>query len=220
MVVDTGGTRTVLPEYGISFRAFGPHTLDGAARDGFVFKKGSAAQSIPWSSILRITMQDNNAATVELRDGRSISPVTPRHGTVVGTDEFGFGFALALSDVEIISIAVEANVPEWDALLRDIPDLVRRKSQGGWAASVTLDPQQDKVLVTIHNYLDDELQGSRMFEMPGPSEFRVEEAAYGSGWLVVIHAKSCSTNLGTYDRQTAYALAKALTRLNTLSSRR
>ena len=210
--------QTLLTEYGIYYRPtfYSSATLGGAAREGFILEKGSATQTVPWSSIRQIDLHDKDAATVELQDGRSIGPVKPRSGTVVGTDEFGFDFTLDLSQVETISLAVETGVPEWDALLRDIPEMARKTGSGD---SVTLHPQQDKILVTVERHVDDELQYSDTFEVPGRSDFRVEEG-WGGSWQVAIRAKNCACDLGPYDRQTATSLAKALTRLNTLSSRR
>ena len=216
-VVDSAGTRTLLPEFGIVYNPFADKRLNNAARDGLILERGSATQTLPWGSISRIVIRGEDAASVELRVGRSIGPVIPRSGLLVGTDELGFDFSLSLSHVETINLAMETGVPEWEALLRDIPELVRKKSPGGWTAAVALVPQQHGVLVTLDSFLDGQRHSSQMFELPGPYDFCAVKD--GSRCFVAVHAKE-NYNLGPYDCETGTSLAKALTRLNVLSSKR
>jgi hypothetical protein len=218
-VVDSAGARTLLKEYGIVYRPFGGNTMSNAFTEGFILEKGTAAQTIPWSSIRRIVVQGKDSATVELRDGRSMGPVKPRSGYLVGTDDFGFEFSVSLADAETISFVMEADGSEWNALLRDIPELVRKTtSPGGYQATFKLVPQEHGVLVTLDHYFDGELKASQTFEMPGQYDFRASRSDWG-GWNVAVHAKEYY-NLNGYEAETATSLAKALTRLNELSSKR
>jgi hypothetical protein len=217
-VVDSAGASTKLSEYGIVYRPFASNTLSEAFREGLILEKGAATQTIPWGSIRRVVMQDKDSATVELRDGRSMGPVKPRSGYMVGTDEFGFDFGLSLADAATITLMVETGVAEWEALLRDIPELARKTMQPAvQQVSFRFLPQEHGVLVTLDTATDGKPVGSQTFELPGPYRFTLERGFVGS--LVAVHAKEY-WNLGPYDEKKAASLAELLTRLNDLASTR
>ncbi len=215
-VIDSTGVRTDLREFGIVYVEWGGGGLEHAFREGLILERGMAHQTIPWDSIRRVTF-GTQGATVELRGGQSIGPVKPRTGRLVGRDELGLDCGLALSHIDTISVVPDAGVPELEALLRDLPELVRRSPPGGWTATATLVLQQHSVVVTLASFFDGAPRGSQTFEMPGPCRF--EATRSGAVSFVAVHAKE-HWNLGPYDPETARVLARAFTRLNHLAARR
>jgi hypothetical protein len=214
LIKDSTDTETKLTEFGIVYNPYAKNTLDNAVKDSLIVERGKAGQNILWNLIEYVVVQGKDTSSIRLRGGKSLDNIKLRAGTLVGKDDLGFDFALQFNDWRTITPLRDTSLPEREALIRDIPILVKRTlPNSSYTYNFKLEPDKEGILVTLDVFFQNKLEtnGNQTFRMPDRHVF------LASGDSVRITIMSIGLiNLGLYDVGTAYTLAQALNRLNTL----
>jgi len=209
LVTKTDGEEVNLPEFGIGWDNMGR-----AVRDFFKIERGGGSMNIPWNRIDSVMIKKWDDILLLLCDGKTIDKVKPGFGRLVGNDDSGFAFNLAFDNMQSIIVLRNSAITEVEALIKDIPDLVKRISpNSSYSSIIDIAHDNQGVLVTHDLFFQKKpaTNGHSTFRLPGLHTF----AASDNSVSINIASYGCF-NLSVYDRGTAYALAHAFNRLNTL----
>jgi len=209
LVTKTNGEKINLPEFGIGWDNMGR-----AVRDFFKIERGGGSMSVPWNRIDSVLIKKWDDILLQLCDGKTIDKVKPGFGPLVGIDDSGFAFNLAFDNMQSIIVLRNNALTEVEALIKDIPDLVKRISpNSSYSSTINIERDNQGVLVTHDLFFQKKLatNGHSTFRLPGLHTFTVND-----NFVSINIASYGSFGLAVYDHGTAHVLAHAFNRLNTL----
>jgi hypothetical protein len=209
LVRDLKGNEIELTEFGSRVDDMGK-----PVRDFFQVERNGGKMNISWNKIDSVAILKWDDIMIQFWDGKSLDHVKPGFAWLTGIDDMGFIFKIPFDKMESIILVRDRSMPEADALMRDIPLIVKRTTpNSAYSSNFKFEPDQYGILVTHDLFLDKQpaINGHTTFRMPGPHTFIA-----GDWGVSMMIASKGSFNLSLYDRGIANVLAHAFNRLNSL----
>lgn len=210
LVRDNKGREAELTDYTVQ------HSTFPMIKYGFIISSQGGTKEILWDQIESLTVGNANVVTIKFRDNTTLDNVEFSPGRLIGTDRKGFSHSFDLAVLQLVNPLPEVSVSEYDALVRDIPLLVQKASQNSSYSTIfELEPDQEGILIIADLLFQGRpaTNGHLTFRLPGSHTFSAKNTI-----LNINIVPTGSINLSLYDRGTAFILAFALNRLNTLLS--